>query len=244
VTDADRTLPAGRRPGRFGLLLLAVGAVAAVIGAYVDWLWWPVYSGLMLTLVALALLVVGGIVAIIPRRAIRRAGLVTLAVAVGLLLGQNLGPSREPLIQQFDGTITLRLDTPVPATASGPVSCSNVASETEFYVSGDPNLRLDSDRSFVSIQVDKGDRWEVLRSRPSTDGVWLLIAITPELVTDKGIQTVGMESAPDSTIDATFANDGGRIRFAGLAPATGTDYTGDAIDLSGTIEWTCGPPVS
>ena len=50
-----------------------------------------------------------------------------------------------------------------------------------------------------------------------------------------------MESVPTSTIDATFTNDGGRVEFAGLSPMTGVDYSGDALDLAGTIEWTCRP---
>jgi hypothetical protein len=233
------------KPNRalFFVALIVAAALAALVGAYLDWLWWPVYSGLMITLVAIGLLIVGGIVAIVPRRVIRQTGLVILAVAVGLLLGQNLGPSREPLISHAGGTITLRLESPVPGTATGEVSCTNVASATEFQVSGDPNVRLDIDRSFVWISIDKGDRWAALDSEPRANGVSLWIAISPEAVTDKGPATIGMHATERSTVEATFANDGGRLRFSGLEPMTGPDYTGASLDLAGTIEWSCGSPV-
>src|SRR5262245_2116842 len=236
---------ADERPSRrrFVVALVVVAALAAAFGAYLDWLWWPVYSGLMITLVAIGLLIVGGIVAIIPRRVIRRTGLVILAVAVGLLLGQNLGPSREPLIPTSGGTITLHLESPAKGTATGAVSCTNVASATEFQVSGDPNVRLDTDRSFVWISIDKGDRWAALDSDPRANGISLWIAISPEAVTDKGPSTIGMRASKSSTVEATFANEGGTLRFSGLEPMTGPDFTGGSLDLAGTIEWSCGPAV-
>jgi hypothetical protein len=244
MTTDTTAAPARERRGPFLLVLLAIGAIAAGVGAYLDWMWWVFYTGLMITLVAIALLLVGAIVALFPRRMIRRTGLVILSVGVGLLTGQNLGPSREPLIQQSGGSITLHLESPVQGTATGEAWCQNVASGTEFSVSGDPNVRLDTDRSFVSISMDKGDRWEALRGRPRTDGVWLLITVTPERVPAGGKPaTIGMESAPESAVVAAFTNEGGQLTFAGLEAATGPDYTGDSLDLAGTIEWDCGPPV-
>ena len=41
---------------------------------------------------------------------------------------------------------------------------------------------------------------------------------------------------------ATFSNDGGSLRFSGLEPEMNVDYSGEAIDLAGTIDWTCGEP--
>jgi len=144
-------------PGdRVRVALLGTSAIlflaAAILGAYLDWVWWPVYSGLMITIAAGLILIVAGLLALAARGNARRVALLGLAVGVGLLAGQNLGPSREPLISQPDGTITMELESPVVAVASGPADCTNVASATEFQVSGDPNLRLDSpDRDFVSI---------------------------------------------------------------------------------------------
>jgi hypothetical protein len=236
------TQAATKRPGGlFVMALLGVGLVAAVVGAWLDWMWWPVYSGLTITLVAIGLLLVGGTLAIVPRRTARRAGFVVLAIAVGALLGQNLGPSREELILST-GTITLALDAPVADTATAEVSCTTVASGTEFSISGDPNMRL-SDRSFASVFLDSGDRWVVLGNGPRTNGVRLEITVMPELVPDDGgPSSVGMQATPSSTVEADFANEGGRVRFADLEPMTGIDYTGASMDLAGTIEWTCDPP--
>ena len=241
MTADAPAVPAAPNRGR-GLFLVglaAVGLIAALVGAWLDWLWWPVYSGIVITLVAVALLIVGGLIAVIPRRRVRRTGLVLLVVAAGLLLGQVLGPSREELLIT-EGTMTLTLDSPTSETSAIMASCSLVPSGTEFAISGDPNMRLD-DGSFVSVYVNRGNRWEVLRDVPRTDGVRLEIAITDEEVTDDKPSTIGMESVPTSTIDATFTNDGGRVEFAGLSPMKSVDYSGDSLDLSGTIEWTCRP---
>ena len=151
-------------PNRRYLLVglgVAIVAVAAVIGAYVDWIWWPVYSGLMLTIIAIGFLLIGGIVALIGRGVLRTGALFVLAAGIGLLLGQNLGPSREELLIS-DGTMTLTLTSPVAATGTAPAPCSLVGSETEYSISGDPNMRLDTpDEPFVSVYLAKGDRWLV-----------------------------------------------------------------------------------
>jgi hypothetical protein len=241
ANSGSPVVAAKRGRGPFLLVLAAVATVAALVGAYLDWLWWVAYKGLMITLMAIGLLIVGGIVAMIRRRLIRRTGLVILAAGIGLLIGQIAGPSREPLLYQLDGTITLHLESPVEGTATGAVNCTNVASQTEFQVSGDPNVRLDTDRSFVWISIDTGDRWAALDSGPRSNGVSLWIAVTPEAVTDKGPATIGMHATQGSTVDATFANQGGRLRFSGLEPISGPDYTGASLDLAGTIEWSCGP---
>ncbi len=137
------------------VILVVAGSLAAVLGAYVDWIWWPVYSGLMLTIAALAILLVGAIVAFVGRATVRWIGLVVLAVGIGLVAGQNLGPSREPLIYQPGGTMTLRLESPIIASATSPADCTNVGSETEFQVTGDPNMRLDtSDHPFVFVYLN------------------------------------------------------------------------------------------
>jgi hypothetical protein len=176
---------------------------------------------------------------------VRRAALVIVAVGIGLVAGQNLGPSREPLMIPSDGTLTLRLDSPVVGVATGPAICSNVASATEFQVSGDPNVRLDTpDQPFVSIYVNVGDRWRVLREVPRKDGVLLNIGITGTLVSDNGKpSTIGMQATEASTLESTFSNEGGSLRFANLAAQSGPDFNGESMDLAGTLEWTCGSVV-
>jgi len=138
--------------------------------------------------------------------------------------------------------MTLRLESPVAATATGPAICTNVASATEFAVSGDSNMTLNTpDHPFVLIATDVGDRWRVLRDAPRKDGVLLRIDVSGRLVTDAGKPgTIGMWAAGSSTLTSTFSNTGGSIRFARLVAQTGPDYTGESLDLAGTLEWTCG----
>ena len=242
VPPAPEALAAAPSHGRGRLLvgLAIVGLGAAVVGAWLDWLWWPVYSGIVITLVAVALLIVGGLIAVIPRRRVRQTGFVLLTIAAGLLVGQVFGPSREELIVT-EGTMTLTLDSPTAETSSIMATCSLVPSGTEFSISGDPNMRLD-DGSFVSVYINRGNRWEVLRDVPRTNGVRLEIAVMGELVTDDKPTAVGMQSVPSSTITSTLTNEGGRVEFARLSPMTGIDYSGESLDLSGTIEWSCGSP--
>lgn len=240
------TKPAAKPPFTMVAILLAALGVSAVLGAYIDWLWWPVYSGLMLTLYAGVILLMGGVMTVVGRGIIRRIGLVILVVGVGLVAGQNLGPSREPLIYTADGTMTLRLTSPVVATATSPADCTNVASETEFQVSGDPNMRLDTpSRPFLQIYLNRGDRWQAIEDSPRKEGVRFQITSNePEIPADGKPLQVGMRATETSTIEATFANTGGSLRFSGLSPMSGSDYTGESLDYAGTLEWTCGRVVS
>lgn len=236
--------------GRIAMIVMAifVGAAAAIAGAYLNWMWWPVSygGGLLIAFAASALLLLGVVTGLAGRRfgrmRIQRVALLFLAAGVGTVAGESLGPSREPLLVPQLGTMTLRLESPVTAAATGPVWCTNVASATEFAVSGDPNIRLDTpDRPFVSIDLDKGDRWQALQNGPRKDGVLLRIDVTAALVTDSGKPgTIGMRATETSTLTSTFSSSGGSIRFAGLAAQSGPDFTGESMDLAGTLEWTCG----
>ena len=249
ATSSSTTSSAGGR-GRVAVVAMAavVGAAAAIAGAYLHWMWWPVTygGGLLIALAAGVLLLLGAIVELIGRRIhrvrIQRVALLVLATGVGLVAGQSLGPSREPLLDPQEGTMTLRLESPVVAVATGPAWCTNVASTTEFAVTSDSNLRLDTpNRPFLSISVDKGDRWQVIHAGPRKDGVLLGIDVMGALVTDSGKPgTVGMRATEASTMTSTFSNSGGSIRFAGLAAQSGPDFTGESMDLAGTLEWTCG----
>ncbi len=229
---------------------VATFLLAGLMGAYGGWILWDQEaSGIMIPIGAIALLLIGGVLVLVSRFVgrvvLRRVALVLVAAAVGLLVGYGIGPKREPLIQQFGGTLTLHLESPVVADATGPVYCTNVASATEFNISGDPNNRLETpDRPFVSVYVNVGDRWEILRDVPRKDGVLLNIGITGVLVTDPSGKpgTVGMQATEASTLESKFSNEGGSIRFANLAPQTGFDYNGESMDLAGTLEWTCGSP--
>src|SRR5450759_4388700 len=95
--NASTTSPAGGR-GRIALIMIAaiVFVVAAIVGAYLNWIWWAYDGWLMIILAAGAILLVGGILALIGRGIVRRIALVVLAVGIGLVAGQSLGPIREP----------------------------------------------------------------------------------------------------------------------------------------------------
>jgi hypothetical protein len=236
---------AGSRPTAFLVVGAIVFALAAIVGAYLDWLWWPVAygGGLILALAAAVFLLVGGIATLVGRGIVRRVAFLVLVVGIGMVAGLGLGPSREPLIQQFGGTMTMHLTSPVVGVATGAVDCTNVASATEFDVAGDPNMRLDTSGSpFVSVYANVGDRWRVLSDAPRKDGIRLSIGITGALVTNAGKPgTVGMQADGSSIVESRFSNGGGSIRFGHLVAQTGPDFTGESMDLAGTLDWTCGP---
>ena len=228
-----------RRFAFYAILVIAFG-LAAIVGAYVDWLWWPVYWGITLTVVALAVMLIGAILAIVTHGRLRRIALVILTVGVGLLAGQNLGPVRAPLLYS-DGSMTITLDGPVHATASGPATCSTVADGSELSISGDPNLRLDTAESpFVSVYFDRGDRWAAIHGGPRANGVELVITVTPRAVPADGRPaTIGMGADATSSVTIDANATGGVVRFDDLVPLAGADYTGEAMDLSGMIEFIC-----
>jgi len=248
MTGPTAATPRRRGPIALSAVAALVFVAAALVAAYMHWIWWvPAYGGgLLIALAAAVVLTIGGLVALLGRwsgrASLKGVALVVFAMGVGIVAGEALGPSREPLTLTEGGTMTLRLESPVAATATGPAICQNVASATEFRVSGDPNMRLDTpDSPFVSAFADVGDRWKVLRETPRKDGVWLRLDVTGTLVTDAGRPgTIGMQAAGSSTLTSTFSNAGGSIRFAGLVAQTGPDFTGQSMDLAGTLEWTCG----
>ena len=238
--------PTNDRAGRrwpSGLLVAAVAfAVAAVVGAYLDWILWIAYDGFMVTLAAGLILLIGGLVAVLGRGTARRKGLLALAVGIGLVAGQNLGPTREPLIYQAGGTMILRLESPSVAIATGPADCTNVASETEFAVSGDPNMTIETPkRRSISVYVNIGSRWDARDSASRKNGVRLdLLATDAEIQGDGNPTMVVMGLTDSSTLESSFSNAGGSLRFAGLVAQPRDDFTGPPVDLAGTLEWTCG----
>ena len=228
---------------RLPAAIIVVIVVTAVVGAYLDWQWWQVYRGLTITLWAGAFLVAAVVLATIRR--LRPAALVALAAAVGLLAGQNLGPSR-PELRHSEGSLTATLTAPGASSGTTAATCAMDADATELQVSGDPNLRLaivaddgsipaDIDqREFVGVSVTVGDRWREHGGRPDAIHLWISVgrveADAPETV---------MVSGLSSTLDLSWTAVGGRLAFGGLVRSEVPDATGEAIDLAGTIEWTC-----
>lgn len=224
--------------------IAAVGfAAGALVGAYLNWFSWEIGYRPLTIILAVAIVVSGGVVWLIRRVVARRIGLGLVAVGFGMLAGQYLGPVREPLIHQPGGSMTLRLESPVAAVVMGSVECTNVASETEFLVMGTPDLPTGELGLPDGITVQLGDRWAYPRDNSRTDRVRLEIASTTQLGPDgiKAQSRVGMEATEASSVESTFSNEGGSIQFRDLAAHDGPGYTGESIDLAGTFEWTCGP---
>ena len=60
-------------------------------------------------------------------------------------------------------------------------------------------------------------------------------------IPDDGFPSMVMMGLTDSsTLEASFSNAGGSLRFAGLVAQPRDDFTGPPVDLAGTLEWTCG----
>ena len=138
--------------------------------------------------------------------------------------------------------MTLRLESPIVAVATGPADCTNVASETEFQVNGTPSLRLNEmNRVWDIVSLTFGDRWEAIEDGPRKDGVRLSIWGADLAIPADGMPSmVEMEAVESAILEATFTNDGGSARFANLAARAGPDMNAAPMDLAGSIEWTCG----
>lgn len=239
------TTSTARERGRTAVIVIAaIGlVVGAIVGAYLNWFWWEIGYRPLALILAVAILVVGCIVSMIGRVIARRIALFVLAVGFGLLAGQYLGPGREPLIDHSAGTMTLRLESPVVAVSTGSADCTNVASATEILVLGALEQPLGQLGSPDSIFVQLGDRWAFPRDTSRRDRVRLEIGVTTQLVPGsiKVLTRIGMEATESSTLESTFSNEGGSIRFADLVALGGPVFTGESMDLAGTLEWTCGP---
>jgi hypothetical protein len=222
-------------------------ALAALVGAYLDWHFWVEVTGgsLFVSLAAIIVVISSGVIAVRFHRRVRRGAIVAVAVGLGIIAGQLGGPTREPEIFQ-DGTMTIHLTSPFLGVATGVVRCQNVASGTEFQVGNDGNARFDTPSAdFVLVEINKGDRWEVLGDVPRKDGVSLTIFVTPSTFENYAKPgTSGLTANPTSTLTSTFSNQGGSIQFANLVPQTPNDLSGAPLNLAGTIDWTCSPPTN
>ena len=233
--------------GRVTLVALAVATVAAaVLAAWLDWRWWEVYRGLTITLWAGGLLIAALVLATVRR--LRIVALFALASAVGLLLGQNLGPAR-PELRHSQGAATVSITTPATSTGTTSVTCAMDADATELSFAGDPNLRLgilpvdpavppDIDgREFVFLSLTVGDRWQ--DGQPDrADGIALQVMVHHVRADAPATR---MASGPDSTRSGSPGRaTAAALRFADLVHATDEpDSPGPPIDLAGTIAWTC-----
>jgi hypothetical protein len=201
----------------------------------------------MITIGAVAVLLAAVVLRVIPLRRSHQLALLVAAVGVGVLAGQNLGPSR-PALTQTEGTITVTLTSPKATTGTAPAVCSMDAPATELSVSGDPNLRLDilptdpsapadiDQRAFVGMSVSVGDRWmDGPERRPDA----VLLSAMVSGVFGKAAES-RMVTGASSPVALRWDPSGGTMSFEGLVQDTRyADATGDPIDLAGTVTWTC-----
>ena len=245
MTTSSGTAALGR--GLAVALLVVIGLVAAAVGAYLDWLWWHPTQGIVVTLVAIGAFMLAGLLFLFRRRLTTRLAFVGMAIGIGLLVGQWLGPSREPLIVD-SGRMTLHLTGPIQADASGPADCQTVASGEELQVSMDPNTRLEieglepQERPFVSASFAFGDRWQPVQGARD-DGLFVSIYMNVALVPADGAPTeLWLDSDPSSNLETGELGNVGTVQFSGLVVSSGEVETilGTDGDAVGTLEWSCG----
>jgi hypothetical protein len=226
-------------------LLAVVGLAFAVIGAWLDWKWWHPTKGITITLVAIGLLLLAGVLALLRRPLTRRIAGVGLLMGVGLIAGQILGPSRPP-IQASSGTMTIRLSEPGPMEATGRADCETVADRSQFQISGDPNIRLEGSgltgdaRPFISASVTGGDMWEPETGVRDDELSASLYANSAMDVADSPTEVV-LVSDPTSVLSGEVTALEGALSFSGLVVQQGSGSTFiPGIDSAvGTIEWSC-----
>jgi hypothetical protein len=226
-------------------ILLVIAGAAAVVGAYLDWLWWHPAKGILVTLVAIGALLLAGVLAALRRRATTPVALGALALGVGLLLGQAVGPSREaPQLQT--GSMTLRLDSPVAAEVSGRADCQTVPAGDQLQVTGDVNTRLPlhgmepQEYPSVMASVSSGDMWAPETGRRD-DEISLSLYLNAAFVTGDAPTELWLRSTPSSQLSPSLDGNSGTISFSDLAVTEGDVEAILGVDgnVSGVLEWSC-----
>ena len=236
-----------RRTWLFLGVLIVLAAVAAVVGGYLDWLWWHPTQGIVITLAAIGLVLLAGVLALFRRPITGAAAMVALALGAGLLIGQTFGPARE-LPQVSIGTMTLRLTEPIQAEAAGPANCSTVTAGDQLQVSQDVNTRLPlagvpAERyPLVSASFSSGDMWAPQFGRRS-DELVVSIYLNSAVVSADGAPTeLWLRSDGTSELTPSLTGNDGAVAFSGLVLTEGDlqAMIGATGEVGGTLEWTCG----
>jgi hypothetical protein len=230
---------------RWVAVLLVIGVAAALIGAYLDWMWWHPTKGILITLVAIGALLLAGVLAALRRRVASRVALGALALGAGLLIGQAVGPSREAP-QLAAGSMVLRLDSPVAAEVSGPADCQTVPAGDQLQVSGDVNTRLPIDGMepheypTVTPGVSFGDMWAPDSGRRD-DEISVSLYLNAAFVSGDGPTELRLRSTPSSQLASSLDGNSGRISFSGLVVTEGEvpAVLGADGDVTGVLEWSC-----
>ncbi|HET9417443.1 MAG TPA: hypothetical protein VFP30_07890 [Candidatus Limnocylindria bacterium] len=244
---SSRSFPSARR---LALLLIPL-AVGAGVGAYLDWMWWHPTSGILVTIMAGGLLVLSVLAWSSRWQPIRPVVLWVAAFAIGMLLGQNVGPSRPP-ISLVSGSLAVELTEPADAQpASGSADCQLTPDGLNFQVSGDPNIRIEigdqprEEQDNLQVSIARGDMWQY--GEPRSDGWSLIVAVsdTGPFTDDEAPPIWFMETAPSSELTGDGTQTAGSVSFDGLVlNASQSQGVDEPMELSGTIAWSCdGPPL-
>jgi hypothetical protein len=246
------TAPTTTRGRWIGLVLVALAVLAgAAAGAYLDWMMWHPSSGIVVTFGAIGILLVGAIAWASRWRPIRPLALGTVTFGVGVILGQNLGPSRPP-ISMVQGTVTIELTEPANAAPiTGRADCQITPDGDNFEISGDPNLRIQigdqprEEQDALQVAVTRGDMWEY--GAEPRDDRWSMLAIVSDsgpFTDDQMPTSAAMASDASSELAVSGDQRAGSITFSGLAPTdVGLgDQTADPMDLAGKLSWSCDGP--
>ena len=240
------TYAIGRKTGAAALAIIFL--VAAAIGAYAHWVLWHPMDGVLIFLAAGGALLAAVVMALAVKRSARRLALVPLVVAIGLLAGQGLGPSR-PALQSDHGVMAMTLERPNAARGEGAATCDTVVNGSELQVSSasrldilgdDPTIPSDIDqREIVTVGLRVGDRWRDGAIRRSDD-VDLVVIVGGVAADTAGVRLAAND---DSTMEIQWTNDGGSLRFDRLVvDRSDGAASGDPIDLAGTMTWSCRLP--
>lgn len=241
--DPVRTRPSSSR----GLLaVLALTLVAALaVGMYANWYLWHPMSGIVATLGAAILILVGGIAALIRNRRVRAIAAMLLVAGFGTIVGQNVGPDRPPIFPHETGTLRLVLSAPTAFDATGDATCSETADASQVTV--DPGefglARASEDADFHYVHIAIGDMYDVGARGRRDDHLSLTIEVQPALLPADGKPAptrLTSDGASVLTLGSGHTLEGGSLTFANLAIGDPADPARRS-DVAGTVSWTCGP---
>jgi hypothetical protein len=248
MTAPESTSPEPRTSRTIWIVgLLAVVAIAAIAGAWLDWELWEPYNGFLITAAAVGIGVIAAVALLIPRSLSRSIGAVMGAIAIGLLLGQNLGPARElPAISE--GSMTVVVTSPQASETTHAVTCSSTSDEANLLVSLDAGRGIDLDEWVIShISFTTGDLWDAAYPRDDELEMWVSLTGTGPIAQDGAPTEVVMVSDSSSTVTANVDGLSGSVEFGGLVRNEEWESSSgqaDPIDVDGTIEFTCESPTA
>lgn len=248
MTNPSR--PASNRQRWLLPLLGAVLAGGLAAGAHFNWYYWHPMSGLVITLAAVGILLIGGIAVLIRSRRIRPIALVLMVAGIGTIAGQNLGPDRPATRRHETGTLRLVLTSPVAFDAVGAASCGSTADASQVVV--DPGefgmARASEEADFHYPYVTIGDMYDYADPNRRDDHLSISIRVLPASFPADADPNLALaetihqsDRASILTLAPGHSIAGGSISFSNLVIGERPDSSSSRSDLAGTLSWTCGP---